>query len=59
MGQLAKQVQQATQKGVDLAYVDQSYTGQKAPEVTARHGIELAVVKLAESRPGFGLLPRR
>ena len=56
---LAKQVQAATQRGVDLAYVDQGYTGKKAADAAAKHGIELAVVKLAEAKRGFVLLPRR
>ena len=56
---LAEQVQKATQGSVDLAYVDQGYTGKKAAQAAARHGIELMVVKLAEAKHGFVLLPRR
>ena len=59
VGELAKQVQEATQCGVDLAYVDQGYTGKKAAQAAAKHAIELMVVKLAEAKRGFVLLPRR
>lgn len=56
---LASQVQQMTGQGVELAYVDQGYTGQKSAEEAAEHGILLEVVKHSESRRGFVLLPRR
>ena len=56
---LAKQVQEATQSSVDLAYVDQGYTGRKAAQAAAKHRINLEVVKLAEAKRGFVLLPRR
>ena len=59
VGELAKQVQEATQRSVHLAYVDQGYTGQKVADAAAEHGIELEVVKLAEAKRGFVLLPRR
>jgi len=39
--------------------VDQGYTGEKARDAAAEHGIELEVVKLAEAKKGFVLLPRR
>ena len=55
VGILAEQVQEVTGKSVDLAYVDQGYTGKKAAE----HGIQLGVVKLAEAKRGFVLMPRR
>ena len=56
---LAEAVQDATQQSVKLAYVDQGYTGKKAAEAAAAHGIQLEVVKLTEARRGFVLLPRR
>jgi len=56
---LAKQVQDATQQSVDLAFVDQGYTGQQPAEDAAKQGIELSVVKLPEAKQGFVLLPRR
>lgn len=56
---LAEQVQTATGQSVELAYVDQGYTGQPAAEAAAAHGIRLEVVKLASAKRGFVLLPRR
>ncbi len=57
--ELARQVQEATGDNVDLAYVDQGYTGDVAAEAAESHGIELEVVKLPEAKRGFVLLPRR
>jgi transposase len=56
---LAEQVQQITGDRVELAYVDQGYTGEAAEDAAAQHGIELAVVKHAQAKRGFVLLPRR
>lgn len=56
---LAHEVQEATGENIDLAYVDQGYTGKEPAEVAAEHGIELVVVKLPEAKRGFVLLPRR
>jgi transposase len=56
---LAEAVQEVTGESVELAYVDQGYTGEAAAESAASRGIELAVVKLPEARRGFVLLPRR
>ena len=52
-------MQAATGQNVELAYVDQGYTGQPAAEAAAAHGIQLEVVKLAQAKRGFVLLPRR
>ena len=57
VGQLAAAVQEATGDSVEIAYVDQGYTGQDA--AAASQGIELVVVKLPEAKRGFVLLPRR
>ena len=59
VGALARQVQAATHRSVKLAYVDQGYTSEKPATEAAAHGIELEVVKLAEAKRGFVLLPRR
>jgi transposase len=59
VGELAAAVQAATGQHVDVAFVDQGYTGQPAAEAAAAHGIALAVVKLPEAKRGFVLLPRR
>ena len=56
---LARQVQQATGQSVELAYVDQGYTGQSAADAAAAQGIQLEVVKLGTAKRGFVLLPRR
>jgi|SRR5580698_6281666 transposase len=57
--QLAKEVQKVTGKSVELAFVDQGYTGEKPAEDAAKHGIQLEVVKLSAAKRGFVLLPRR
>jgi transposase len=44
---------------VEVAYVDQGYTGNQAETDAAAHGIRLAVVKLPQAKRGFVLLPRR
>jgi transposase len=56
---LAADVQNATGDSVELAYVDQGYTGQAAAEAAQSEGIALHVVKLPEAKRGFVLLPRR
>ena len=59
VGQLATAVQEVTGDSVELAYVDQGYTGQDAAAAAAAQGIQLEVVKLPETKRGFVLLPRR
>lgn len=39
--------------------MDQGYAGEQAAADAKQHGIELSVVKLAEAKRGFVLLPRR
>lgn len=56
---LAEAVQGVTGESVELAFVDQGYTGGAAAESAAAHGLRLEVVKLPEARRGFVLLPRR
>ena len=56
---LAEAVQQIAGEHVELAYVDQGYTGEAAQQAAASHGIELAVVKHTQAKRGFVLLPRR
>lgn len=56
---LSKELQEATGESVEIAYVDQGYTGQNAAEQESKHGIELVVVKLEEAKRGFVLLPKR
>jgi transposase len=59
VGQLAEQVQQATGETVEVAFVDQGYSGDDAAQQAAEHGIRLEVVKLPSTKHGFVLLPRR
>jgi transposase len=56
---LAEEVQQITGRTVQLAYVDQGYTGQTAADAAAQHGIQVQVVKHTKAKRGFVLLPRR
>ena len=56
---LAQQMQQVTGDTVELAYVDQGYTGVAAAEAADQHGIRLEVVKHPMAKRGFVLLPRR
>ena len=56
---LAAQIQEVTGEHVELAWVDQGYTGEEAAQTAAAHGIKLEVVKLPEAKRGFVLLPRR
>ncbi len=59
VGRLAKAVQAATGESVEVAFVDQGYTGEKPATAAREHGIALEVVKLPEAKRGFVLLPRR
>jgi transposase len=59
VGVLAAAVQEATGDHVDLAYVDQGYTGEDPAAAASAQGITLAVVKLPAAKRGFVLLPRR
>ncbi len=56
---LAEEIQGVTHDTVELAYVDQGYTGDQPEADAADAGIELRVVKLNRARRGFVLLPRR
>lgn len=59
VAQLARAVQEATGESVEVAFVDQGYTGEIPQEAAHAHGIQLEVVKLPEAKKGFVLLPRR
>ena len=56
---LSQAVQEATGQSVQLAFVDQGYTGQTPAQDAATHGVRLEVIKLSEAKRGFVLLPRR
>ena len=59
VAELAAQVQAATGESVEIAFVDQGYTGADAAAAAEQHGICLEVVKLPSAKRGFVLLPRR
>jgi transposase len=59
VGELCRQVQQATAQQVKIAFADQGYTGTEAAQQAQAHDIDLVVVQLAEAKKGFVLLPRR
>ena len=56
---LAARIQQATGESVEVAFVDQGYTGDQPAANAEAHGIRLEVVKLPTAKHGFVLLPRR
>jgi transposase len=57
--ELCEAVQTATGHTVELAWADQGYTGEQPRRDAQAHGIELQVIKLAEAKKGFVLLPKR
>ena len=59
VAELARTVQDITAQTVEVAFVDQGYTGAATAEAAVEHGIRLEVVKLPEAKRGFVLLPRR
>jgi transposase len=56
---LAQAVQDATGDHVEVAFVDQGYTGAGPAAQAHKQGMALQVVKLPTARQGFVLLPRR
>jgi transposase len=60
VGELAQEaIQEVTGESVELAYVDQGYTGERAAKEAEAHSIRLEVVKHEKAKRGFVLLPRR
>jgi transposase len=59
VARMAQHVQAVTQQNVEVAFVDQGYTGDKPQQAAAEQGIHLIVVRLPEAKKGFVLLPRR
>lgn len=57
--QLAEDVQEVTHDSVEVAFVDEGYSGEQAQADAKASGIDLIVVKLPEAKKGFVLLPRR
>jgi transposase len=56
---LAAAVQDATGERVEVAFVDQGYTGDDSAAQAEAHGVRLAAVRRPEAKRGFVLLPRR
>jgi hypothetical protein len=52
-------VQEVMGELVQIAYVDQGYTGQDLAVDAKQHGVDLMVVKLPQAKHGFVRLPRR
>jgi transposase len=59
VAELAREVQGVTGGTVEVGFVDQGYTGEDAARQAAGEGVRLVVVKHAEAKRGFVLLPRR
>jgi transposase len=59
VAELAAAVQAAAEEKVQVAFVDQEYTGQEPAEAAGQAGIRLEVVKHHQAKRGFVLLPRR
>lgn len=57
--ELTAQVQEATGDQIEVAFVDQGYSGPQPAQAAAAHGVELVVIKLQEAKKGFILLPKR
>jgi len=56
---LTDDVQEITGHSVEVAFVDQGYTGAEAAQAAAQHGIRLEIIKLPQAKHGFVRLPRR
>jgi transposase len=57
--ELARQTQAETGETVEIAYIDQGYTGEDPADAAAEHGIKLEVIKLPTAKRGSVLLLRR
>jgi transposase len=56
---LAQEVPQSTGQTIEIAFVDQGFTGDDATQAAAEQDIYLMVVKLPDAKKGFVLLLRR
>ncbi len=57
--ELAEEVQAVTGGSMEIADVDQGYIGDQPAQDAKAAGMEVVVVKLAEAKKGFVLLPKR
>jgi transposase len=56
---LSQALQAVTGQNIQVAFVDQGYTGAQPAADAVQHGLRLEVVKHHEAKRGFVLLPRR
>jgi transposase len=56
---LAQAIQEVSGQNVQVAFVDQGYTGEQPAADAAEQGLRLEIVKHHEAKHGFVLLPRR
>jgi transposase len=56
---LAQAVQEVTHQNVQVAFVDQGYTGADPAQAAQEQGLRLEVIRHPEGTKGFILLPRR
>lgn len=56
---MAEAAQEVTEQNLEVAFVDQGYTGAGPVKAAQQHGLRLEVVKRDEAKRGFVLLPRR
>jgi transposase len=59
VAELTKPIQEVTGGTVEIAYVDQGYTGAAPADDAKANGIRLEVIKHTEAKRGFVLLPWR
>jgi transposase len=59
VSEMAEAVQEATGESVEIAFVDQGYSGEGPVEAAGAHGISLEVIKYEGAKRGFVVLPRR
>ena len=59
VAELTEAVQETTGQNLEVAFVDQGYTGEQPAAAATEYGVRLEVVELAEAKRGFVLLPRR
>jgi transposase len=59
VAELTAKLQEVTGGTVEIAFVDQGYTGEDAAKDAEANGVKLEVVKLPKAKKGFVLLPRR
>ena len=59
VGALTEQVQAVTGGSVQKAYADNAYTGERTAQAAKANGVEMEIVKLADTVRGFVVLPKR